>query len=169
MALASPSASSRSIIAVHDVNTVAASYDYLFTVPQDAQSIMGKIWLDSTWNAAGSAVVYIQTTEDGGTTWRDCSATAIGAATVAATMNNANAHFIPLALAWGSAKGADDYVGSVASTSLVAAVANASATGIVSGLPIMSTLGRVRIALTSTITTGGINVQVFAPTTDFTA
>ena len=165
MAFKNPTASgASSILLVHDLNTVAATYNYLFTIPSDVDSIVAKIWLDSTWSAAGSAVINIQTTVDGGTTWLDVSSTSIGAATVASTVNNLNAHFISIGCIGSSSRGVSNYIGSVASASLVSASPTASAAGITSGMPMVGTLGRVTIALASTITTGGINVQVFGPT-----
>lgn len=164
MAYRNPSASSSSIFNLHDVSTAAATTTYLFNLPQDAESAVAKIWLDSTWNASGTANIFIQTTEDGGTTWRDVSVTNIGASTVAATVGNQNAHFIPLNVLGGTDHGTSNYVGSVAASTLSAgASAPASAIGTASGVPLMSTLGRVQITYTSTITTGGVNVQIFAP------
>jgi hypothetical protein len=168
MALASPSASSRSILAVTDVNT-AGTILYPFTVPQDAQSIIGKVYLNSTWNASGSALVYFQTSEDGGTTWRDMAVVSVGAATVAATMNNQNAQFFSVALAAGVNKGSTNWIGSVAASTLSAGTPAASAVGVTSGLPVMGVANRVQITYANTITTGGINVVVYAPTTDFTS
>lgn len=167
MALSSPSASSRSILSIVDTATTGV-VNYPFTVPQDAQSIVAKIFLSAGWSAAGSAIVYLQTSEDGGTTWRDMSATSIGTATVAASMNNTNAHFISIALAANVDRGAANYIGSVAASTLALVAPAASVNGQTSGLPVLGTANRVQIAYTSTITTGGINVTVYAPTTDFT-
>jgi hypothetical protein len=166
MAFASPSASSRPIVSVRDTNTVAATYTYPFTIPQDADQIVAKVWLASGWSSSGAANITIQTSEDGGTTWRDVSNTNIGANTVAANVNNINAHFIPIACAnTNSAKGATGYVGSVAAASTLATTVAASAVGITTGLPMMSTTGQVRISLAATVSTGGVNVDIFAPTT----
>lgn len=164
MAFKNPSASSSSIIAVHDTSTAAATVNYLFTIPSDVDSICAKIWLDSGWSSSGATQVLIQTTEDGGTTWRDVSATNIGASTVAASVNNINAHFISIACIGASARGVANYIGSVAASSLVAANTAASATGITSGMPMISTLGRISLVFAATVSTGGVNVQVFAPT-----
>jgi hypothetical protein len=165
MAFAAPAAGSRSILLVNDTNTVAGTYTYPFTIPQDTDEIIAKISLASTWSGANASQVTIQTSEDGGTTWRDVSNTNIGAATVAANMNNLNAHFIAIACAnAGTGRGASNYIGSVAASSLIAATVAASAVGVTSGLPMLGTLGRVSIVL-GTTATGGINVQIFAPTT----
>ena len=163
MAFKSPSASSSSIILVNELNTSGVQ-NYLFTIPSDVDSIMAKIWLDTTWNAAGSAIVYIQTTDDGGSSWKDVSATAIGTATVAAAMAKQNAQYISIGCIGSSSRGITNYIGSVAASTLAAPATTASATGIASGMPMLSTLGRISIQYTSTITTSGINVQIFAPT-----
>lgn len=164
MAFKSPSASSSSIILVADTNT-SGTFTYLFTIPQDVDSICAKIWLASGWSATGTATVYIQTTDDGGTNWRDVSVTNVGASTVAASMNNTNAHFIPIACIGGTpGRGVANYIGSVAASSLAVSTVAASAVGQTSGMPMLGTLGRIQITYTATISTGGVNVQVFAPT-----
>ena len=166
MAFASPSASSRKILSVSDVSTATATVLYPFTIPQDADQIVAKIWLASGWSSSGATNVTIQTSEDGGSTWRDVSNTNIGAATVAATMNNLNAHFITIACAnAGTGRGAANYIGSVAAGSVLATTAAASAVGIASGLPMLGTIGQVRISFAATVSTGGVNVDIFAPTT----
>lgn len=167
MAFSSPSASSSSIILVNDT-LITGTTTYNFTIPQAAQNIVAKIWLASGWSATGSAIVTIQTTEDGGTTWRDVGSTSIGTNVPAATVGNQNAHFIPIGVGWGSETGVANYVGSVAASTFTATAPAASVNGIVSGLPMLGTLGRIQIARSGTISTGGINVQVFAPTTDYT-
>ena len=168
MAFASPSASSRTILSVRDTNTVAGTYNYNFTIPQDADMILAKVWLASGWSGANASQVTIQTSEDGGTTWRDVSNTNIGAATVAANMNNLNAHFISIACAGaGTQRGVANYVGSVAASSLIAATVASSAVGVTSGMPMVSTIGRVSVVL-GTTATGGVNVDIFAPTTNHT-
>lgn len=163
MSFKSPSASSSSIIQVVELNT-SGTNNYLFTIPSDVDSICAKVWLNSTWNASGSAIVYIQTTEDGGSTWRDVSVTNIGAATVAATVGNQNAHFISIGCIGQSTRGVSNYIGSVAASTLNLTQVNASAAGNTSGMPMLGTLGRISVVYTSTITTSGINVQIFAPT-----
>lgn len=164
MAFKSPSASSNSIFQVTDTAT-SGTVLYTFNIPSDVESCVAKIWLQGTWSASGTATIYIQTTEDGGTTWRDVSVTNIGASTVAASLNNTNAHFIPIFTQGGTDHGSSNYVGSVAASTLSAGASTAaSAIGVASGLPFMSTLGRVQITYTATISTGGVNVQIFAPT-----
>jgi len=166
MSFRNPTASAP-ILGITDTAT-SGTVLYPFTIPTDSDSIVAKIYLNSTWSAAGSAAVTIQTTEDGGTTWRDVSSTTIGNATVAATMGNQNAHFIPIPCIsdTGGLK-LSGYVGSVAASTFVLAQTAASVVGQVSGMPMVSSLGRVQITYTSTITTGGINVVIYAPTQEY--
>lgn len=164
MAFKSPSASSSSIILQTDTNTTG-TFTYPFQIPSDVDSICGKIWLSAGWNAAGGATVWIQTSEDGGTTWRDVSVTVIGGGTTAASMSNQFAHFIPLAcVAGGTGRGISNYIGSVAASTFVLTSVATTAIGAESGMPMLSTIGRFQVTYTGTITTGGINMQIFAPT-----
>lgn len=165
MAFASPSPSSRKVISITDTAT-SGTVLYPFTIPQDSDSIVAKVWLQGTWSASGTATIVFQTSEDGGTTWRDVAGTTIGAATVAASMNNTNAHFISIACIGSNAKGAANYVGSVAASSAGVTAVNASAVGTVTGLPMLGTAGRIQIVYTATISTGGVNIDVFAPTAE---
>jgi hypothetical protein len=168
MAFASNSPSSRAIFSINEVST-SGPKTYTFTVPQDCQSLLARIYLDSAWNASGTCKVTIQTSEDGGTTWRDVSGTTIGGSTVAADFPKDRAHFIPIGVGWGSAKGAANYVGSVQASTAALAAVNSSAVGNVTGLPMLGTLGRVQFDYTTTITTGGVHVDIYAPTTDVTS
>lgn len=164
MAFRSPSASSAKILSVNDTAT-SGTVLYPFSIPQDAENCVAKVWLATGWSASGTATITIQTSEDGGTTFRDVAAVTVGASTVAATMGNQNAHFIPLWIIGGTDHGVANYVGSVAASTLALAATNASAVGVTSGLPLMGTFGRVQIVYTATISTGGVLVDIFAPTT----
>lgn len=167
MAFASPSPSARPILAIDETST-SGPKTYNFTIPQDAQSIVVKAFLDSTWSATGTAKVTVQTSEDGGTTWRDVAATTVGGNTVAAGVGNQNAHFITIPVAGATGRGIANYIGSVAASTLALGATSGSVVGIASGLPMMGTLGRLQFDYTATISTGGVNVTVYAPTTDYT-
>lgn len=163
MAFASPSASSRKILSVTDTNTTGIT-NYLFTIPQDADEIVCKFWTGAQFPGAlaGSANVYIQTSEDGGTTYRDAAFWA-----VTSVITNAQAHFqsIPAASA-GVNRGVANWTGSVAASTLAVASVASTAVGTASGIPMMGTLGRVSIQYNGTVASNlGINVDVFAPTT----
>lgn len=168
MAFTNPSASSSAIINVDETST-SGTKTYNFMIPQTAQSIVAKVFLDSGWSATGTCKVTLQTTEDGGSTWRDAAAVTVGGNIVAAGVGNQNAHFISIPVAGATGRGIANYVGSVAASTLALAATSGSVIGLTSGLPMMSTLGRLQFDYTSTISTGGVNVTVYAPSTDYTA
>ena len=163
MAFASPSASSRKILSVAHTATAAGTTNYTFTIPQDAQSIVGKIWTTTGFLpiTTQSAQVVIQTTEDGGTTWRDAAA-----ATIQRAITSDQAHFVTIPVAGAAGRGIANWVGSVGSTSLIQAATASVVTGIASGLPMLGSFGRVSVIVTGTLDTGGVNVDIFAPSTD---
>ena len=163
MAFASPSASSRSILNVSDTGT-SGSVSYPFTIPQDTDTIVAKFWTGSQFPGAlaGSAQVWVQTSEDGGTTYRDCAYW-----TVTSVITNANAHFQALGAIGDQRQGVAQWTGSVtAANTWVTSVASA-AVGTATGMPIVGTYGRVYITYGGTVASNtGINVQLFAPTTN---
>lgn len=164
MGLASPSASSRSILNVTDTNTVAGVYNYLFTIPQDADVIVCKFSTGTNFpgGTAGSANVYVQTTEDGGTTWRD-----MGVWAVTSTISNGQANFQPFATSENYPRGAGNWVGSVSASTLAVTSVAGTSVGVSSGMPYLSTLGRVSIQYNGTVSANnGVNCQIFAPTTN---
>lgn len=162
MAFASPSASSRKILSVTNTATSAGVTTYNFFIPQDADSIIAKFWTAAGFvpTATESAKVTVQTTEDGGTTWRD-----VAAFTAQAAVVNDRAHFAPIPCIGPNGRGVANWIGSVQASTLALAATASVATGIASGLPMMGTLGRVQIQITGTLDTGGVNVDIFAPTT----
>lgn len=162
MAFASPSASSRAIYSLRDTTTAAATQTFLFTIPQDCDTLIAKFWTTGTFNpqSTNAAQVTIQTTEDGGTTWRDVAAWTAQVAVV-----NDKAHFASIPCMLGGGRGVANWVGSVQASTLALAATASVATGVASGLPMMGTTGRVQLTITGTLTTGGVNVDIFAPTT----
>lgn len=169
MAFATASPAQRNIFSLRDTSTAAATTTYLFNIPQDANSIIAKVWLQGTYSATGTATVTFQTSEDGGSTWRDVAASTIGGNLTAATMGNQNAHFIDLGTVGVSDRGVANYIGSVAASTLALAAVSGSAIGTQSGLPMLGTIGRVQVTYTATISTGGVNVDISANTTQFAA
>lgn len=162
MGFASPTAGSRSILLAQHTATAAGTTNYDFVIPQDTNGIIAKFWTEAGFVpiTTGAVQVTIQTSEDGGTTWRDCAAW-----TTQAAINNNQAHFAPIAVAWGTGRGVANWIGSVGAASLALAATASVALGVANGLPMMGTLGRARVTVTSTLDTGGVNVQVFAPST----
>lgn len=166
MAFRANSATAGRVLSVSNTATSAGSTTYNFTIPQDAQSIVGKFWTASNFTptATNAAQVTIQTSEDGGTTWRD-----VAAWTTQAAIVNDSAHFVSIPVAGAVAHGVANWIGSVQASTLALAATASVATGVASGLPMMGTLGRVQVTITGTLTTGGVNCDIFAPTSDFTA
>lgn len=162
MAFFSPSATSRKIASISNTATSAGSTTYLFNIPQDADAIVAKFWTGTlTPTGTNGAQVTIQTSEDGGTTWRD-----VAAWTTQATVVNDNAHFASIPCISLGGRGVANWVGSVQASTLAAATTASIATGIASGLPMLGTLGRIQVTITGTLTAnGGVNCDIFAPTT----
>lgn len=162
MAFASPSASSRTILSVRSTAIAAGTTNFLFNIPQDAGSIIAKFWTTAGFLpiTTQSARCAVQTSEDGGTTWRD-----VAICTMQAAITNDQAHFAAIPTLLGTGKGVANWIGSVGSSSLVLAAVASVVNGVASGLPMMGTLGRVQVTITGTLDTGGVNVDIFAPTT----
>jgi hypothetical protein len=163
MAFASPSASSRKILSVVDTGT-SGTINYPFTIPQDSDTIVCKFWTGAQFPGAlaGSATVFVQTTEDGGTTFRD-----LGAWAVTSVISNTNAHFQAFgAIASENNREALAWIGSVASGSTAPTSVASAAVGIPTGMTLMGTSGRVQVVYAGTVASNlGINVDIFAPTT----
>lgn len=164
MAIALPT---RTVKSIRDTSTAAATTTYNFTIPQDANGIVAKVWLASTWSAAaGSADIYLQTSDDAGTTWRDCAHLTVGSGVTAATVANNNAHFIPIPVIGNTGIGIANYIGSVCASSFGIASVAAKVNGVVTGLPLLGQIARVQITYNGTISTGGLNIDILAPSQD---
>lgn len=129
-----------------------------FTIPQDTDSLVIKLVSSSVNGTAPTADVYLQTSDDGGTTWYDQSRISVPATTVSSVLSNTNAKALwDVAVTAGTSDNLN--TGSI--------VGNASMRGLGSnqhsGLPILGTLGQVQISYGGTITTNnGLRVQVLA-------
>lgn len=113
------------------------STDSTFVLPNyDFDSITAKFTAASFSASEGSTFkCYIQTTDDGGTTFYDCARFSLS--TTNGTITNANAKFINIPVSVGTAA----YIGNTSSGSIT--------TDTVSGLPFLSNSGRVRWTLTN--------------------
>ena len=165
MALSNPSPTSRKIFSVSDTTIGSGSVAATFTIPQDATSILCKFWTGANFtpNSTGAAKVTIQTTEDGGTTWRDVLGWTTGTAVA-----NDNAHFQSVPVGGDLiGRGLSGWTGSVQASTLAPALVASVAAGAVSGLPVIATTGRVFIQYVSLVSVNsGVNVDIFAPTND---
>jgi hypothetical protein len=163
MAFSFVSPSSRPIYSLRNTATAAATTTQTFIIPQDADSIVAKFWTasDFTPQSTNAAQVTIQTSEDGGTTWRD-----VAAFTAQGVVLNQNAHFASIPCIGANGRGVANWIGSVAASTLALAATASVATGIASGLPMLGVVGRVQLTITGTLTTGGVNVDIYAPTAE---
>lgn len=122
-----------------------------FTIPQDSDNVVVKM----TASLVGATVsATLQTTDDGGTTWYDVART--GTVGVA---NNTVAQWLSAPVVGMGIRSTTFASSILGSTS--AAAASTLGVNTVSGLPIMSQLGRVALIYTGNITTNdGVTVQV---------
>jgi len=142
----------KNILSVSDTGT-SGTVSKPFNIPQDADSIVVRLYAGTFSGTSPTADVYVQTSEDGGTTWRDC----VHFSQITAAVALQNASFQPVSVAGaGGARGLTAYVGSVA--------ASTAAAGVATGLPLLGTYNRVYIVYGGTIgTNSGINVDVLVP------
>lgn len=143
-------------------NTGATSVvSQTFFIPQDTDNIIVKVPVASINGTNPTADVYLQTSDDGGTTYYDV----LHLPTITGTIANAGAF-------WGSApvvtmgiRSTQSGVSSLIQTSVLSVTGNASirglAAGQVSGLPILGQINRIQIAYGGTIAANnGLQVQV---------
>lgn len=127
-----------------------------FTLPQDTDAVVLKVPVASIVGTDPTVNVYLQTTDDGGTTYYDVCNLAVPNTVAASVLVVANA-----SARWAVA----NTFGQARQSSVI--TGNASVRGTAgnqyTGLPIMSRQGRVQIAYGGTITTNnGLQVQVKA-------
>lgn len=124
-----------------------------FTIPQDADNITLKVPVASISGTAPQVDIYLQTSDDGGTTFYDQARIRLPQTVVSSTISIANA-----SAQWFSTP----VLGLGASQSSVV-TGNASVRGLAantySGLPVMGQIGQIQIAYSGTISTNN-NVQV---------
>jgi hypothetical protein len=145
----------KNVYSITDTHTSGVN-TYTFKIPQDTNSIVVRCYSSTFTGTSPTCDVYVQTTEDEGTTWRDCAhfKQITGAGTIA------QAEFAPIAV-MGSSPGritgnaANGWIGSVQASMLGASQ--------LSGLPLLSTHARLTFKYGGTqLATGGVKVDVFA-------
>lgn len=145
----------QTVLDYNDTGNVGATsvVSKAFTIPQDTDGIVLKIPTASVNGTAPVVDVYVQTSDDGGTTFYDVAHVGIPATVTSSVLSVTNTKpiFVPIST-----------LGNVSSV-----VQGPSVRGLavnqVSGLPILGTLGQVQIAYSGTITTNnGVRVQVSA-------
>lgn len=151
---------------INDTYTGAATvrnYDVL--LPQDADLIVVKAWNGETSNGiTGTSPlvqVYVQTTDDGGTTWYDCANVGPFSDTDSSSFRSPRS---PRISAIPAAKGSDFRAFGSANTPF--SVVGGSAVGaITTGLPLLGQLLRIKLQYQgTTATNGGLRIQVICPT-----
>jgi hypothetical protein len=126
-----------------------------FNLPQDTDEVILKVGPASVAGADAIPDVYLQTTDDGGTTWYDIAHIRPTFTVVSSTINisKAGAQWAAVSV---------DGTGVAANGSIITK-AGASTLGVnqYSGLPVMDTYGRVQIQYSGTITgNDAMNIQV---------
>lgn len=141
----------KNVKSVSDTGTSSTSSN-VFILPSDASEVVVRVYTGATFSGTSpTADVYFQTSEDGGTTWRDC--VHFGQITGAIALQNAQ--FQPISVSGsGGSRGLGAFVGSVA--------ASTAGAGVATGLPILGIANRIFIVYGGTIgVNSGINVDVF--------
>lgn len=135
-----------------------------FILPQDTDNVILKVPVASI-NGGGSADIFFQTSDDGGTTFYDVARLPL----ITGTIANAGAFFASIPVISMGVRSSSAPVASAAGgttqTSVLTVTGNASirglAAGTISGLPILGQLNQVQISYSGTITgNNGVQVQV---------
>ncbi len=148
-------------------NTGATSVvSQTFRVPQDADNIIVKVPVTSINGTSPLAAIYLQTTDDGGTTWYDIArlpdVTQTAITNASALWMNANVNGLGVRTTRATQV---SVLGGGNGGSILAITGNASMrsldAGTISGLPIMGPLNRIQISYAGTVAlNAGLQVQV---------
>lgn len=132
-------------------SSVGGGIPLTFTIPQDADNIVVKL----TASMVGAGIsAQLQTTDDGGTTWFGIARTSI--------VSNAvgdNAQWISAAVT-GSGVGSSSIVATgsvIGGVGIGSAQPSTLASGDVTGMPVLSQLGRVIVQITGNVTAAASN------------
>ncbi len=124
-----------------------------FTLPQDTDNVVLKLSVASISGTAGTVQAFLQTTDDGGTTWYDVANIQPPYVVTSSTINIVNAAALFASATTESQGRAGSIIGNVNASTL--------GTNQTSGLPILSTKGQVSLVYTGVIATNnGVRVQV---------
>lgn len=126
-----------------------------FNLPQDTDEVVMKVQVASIVSTGGTVDVFLQTTDDGGTTWFDVANIRPTYTVVSSTVNivNATAMFAAVPVAGSGAKANSSVTGTSQASTLAA--------NQYSGLPILDTFGRITIKYTGTVTTNdGLRIKI---------
>jgi hypothetical protein len=124
--------------------SVAGGVAKTFTIPQDTDNVVVKLTASVI---AGGVSATFQTTDDGGTTWYDVARTSI-----VSNANNTTAEWLSIPVnGYGVATGVNQ-ANSILSVATGSAAASSLGVRQISGLPILSSKGRVFLRYTSAVT-----------------
>lgn len=135
--------------------SVAGGVAKTFTLPQDTDNIVVKLTASVI---AGAVSATLQTTDDGGATWYDVARTS-----VVSNANNTTAQFLSVPVIGAGVATGQSYptVGCIMSSGIRQTAASSLGGGQVSGLPILSQLGRVFLIYTAAVSSTDLaRVQV---------
>lgn len=126
--------------------SVAGGVAKTFMIPQDTDNVVVKLTASVI---AGAVSAVLQTTDDGGTTWYDVARTS-----VVSNANNNTAQWLSVPVNGGGIATGQTYpvTGCILSSGIRQTAASTLAGGQVSGLPILSELGRVFLIYTAAVT-----------------
>lgn len=117
-----------------------------FTVPQDTENLVVKFTASTV---GGGVSCFLQTTDDGGTTWYDVARTSI-----VSNATNATAQWISAPVVGEGLRSGVTFAGASIITAGIGQVeASTLGTTAVSGMPILGTLNRIFLVYTGNVTT----------------
>jgi hypothetical protein len=127
----------RTILDLSDNGTssVATGTISTFQIPQDADNLVLKLTASIT---GGGVCAFLQTTDDGGTTWYD-----LGRTSIVSDATNATAHWLSIPVNGAGIATSVNKSSSLLSTASGAATASTTGQQQVTGLPVLSQTGRV--------------------------
>lgn len=133
--------------------STAGGIAHQFYIPQDTDEVVVKL----TASVAGGGVSAIfQTTDDGGTTWYDVARTS-----VLSRANGTTADWLSAPVISSGTRSKVTFGGSILTATIGSAAASSLGTREVSGMPILSQLGRVFLIYTAAVDTNTLaRVQV---------
>lgn len=124
--------------------SVAGGVAKTFYIPQDSDNIVVKLQASVI---AGGVSAFLQTTDDGGTTWFDVARTS-----VVSNANGTTAQWISAPVVNGGVATGVNKASSLLSVGIGSAAASTLGSQAVSGMPILSTLNRVFLVYTAAVT-----------------
>jgi len=137
-----------------------------FKIPQDADNIVVKVPVSSINGTNPVAAIYVQTTDDGGTTWYDMARLPDVTQTAVTNANALWASIPVVGFGVRTTQGPQvSVLGGGPGSSILSITGNASMRGTAAqsqtGLPVLGPLGRIQISYAGTIAlNAGLQVQV---------